>query len=89
MPSGAFLATKTTIGLISFFQEAGEKLFDHKEVEQTAAKARGGDAGAQARVEDGMSTAASEPEATFYEVVRATRFRRSPSSTTAMRTSTR
>ena len=122
------------MGLLSFFKDAGEKLFGHKEVEQTSAKAQGGDAGAQAKiqemnkkaaeaivayihaqkldaeslavsfdgatatakvfgtapdqatrekivlccgnvagvakVEDGMATAVSEPQATFYEVVR-------------------
>jgi nucleoid-associated protein YgaU len=122
------------MSLISFFKDAGQKLFGHKEVEEVAAKAQGGDAALQAKVEDlnnkaseaivayirsqnldaeslavafdgatstvsvfgtapdqatrekivlccgnvagvakvedGMSTAESEPEATFYEVVR-------------------
>jgi nucleoid-associated protein YgaU len=122
------------MGLISFFKDAGEKLFGHKEAEQVAARAQAGEAAAQskleelnsqaadaivayvhaqgldaeslavafdganstvsvfgtapdqatrekivlccgnvagvAKVEDGMSTGESEPEATYYEVVR-------------------
>lgn len=40
------------MGLISFFKEAGQKLFGHKEVEQVATQAQGGDAAAAAKVED-------------------------------------
>jgi nucleoid-associated protein YgaU len=40
------------MSLISFIKEAGQKLFGHKEVEQTAAKADSGDAAAKAKVEE-------------------------------------